>query len=177
MTQIQRYTGSGALDACQTVTYAYDTNPYDTTGKYQNTMGRLTAALYPLCHVPDSQNVTVTEMYSYVAGAGCRSRICISTSRGMAATPLWYDARGDVEADCGYNAARQETGVTLPTESQNPPGPTVLPITYPYGYDGMGRVNSMSDNDPNSVSGNGNPWVQNVQYDFAGVTHACREHI
>jgi len=42
------------------------------------------------------------------------------------------------------------------------------PPTYTYGYDGMGRPASMTDNTTNPYTGLGVPWVQNGTYDRAG---------
>jgi len=174
--EIQRYPyGKNAWqgeDVCSRVTYSYDTNPYDSTGTYQNTTGRLAAAVYPVCHVLDSNGaVSVTEMYSYHPAGGV-------TIKHLHIYKPWYnstennfsDGWGDVEADYSYSSSGQVTSMTLPSTLVRSGccAWAIAPVTYSYGYDGMGRPDSMTDNNPNSLNGYSTPWVQNVQYDFAG---------
>jgi RHS repeat-associated protein len=173
VTEIQRYANgkNNAEDMCQRVTYSYDTNPYDSTGKYQYTTGRLTAAVYPVCNVLDSTNVSVTEMYSYhPAGAVTIKDLHIYKPWRDDNYGRWVDAWGDVEADYTYNLAGQTSSLVLPS-TLVPSGccaSVIQPVTYTYGYDGMARPVSMVDNNPNSNNGYSTTWAQNVQYDFAG---------
>jgi YD repeat-containing protein len=141
VTEIQRYANgkNGAEDMCQRVTYSYDTNPYDSTGKYQYTTGRLTAAVYPVCNVLDSNsNVSVTEMYSYhPAGAVTIKDLHIYKPWWNDAYGNWSDGWGDVEADYSYNSAGQTSGLVLPSAlvpsgccaSVIAPGPTRMGMT------------------------------------------------
>ena len=75
-----------------------------------------------------------------------------------------------MEADYSYSSAGQVTGLTLPSTLVRSGccAWAIAPVTYSYGYDGMGRPDSMTDNNPTSLNGYSTPWVQNVQYDFAG---------
>ena len=175
VTEIQRYFANGTEDLCQRVTYSYDTNPYDSTGKYQYTTGRLTAALYPVCHVLDSNgNATVTEMYSYHPAGGVTIKdLHIYKPWYNTTVGNWSDGWGDVEADYSYSSAGLVAGLTLPSLETNNGncstcGLQIVPVTYSYGYDGMSRPVSLADNNPTSLNGVSTTWVQNVSYDFAG---------
>ncbi len=110
VTVVQRYPSgkSNAEDLCQHVTYSYDTNPYDSTGTFQYTLGRLAAAVYPVCalqspNVNISQNASVTEMYSYTpAGLTTIKRMHIYQPYYDNVYGWWRDAWDDVEASYTY---------------------------------------------------------------------------
>jgi RHS repeat-associated protein len=164
-------------DGCSRVTYSYDTNPYDSTGTFQYTRGRLAAVLYPVCNVPGSSGVTVTEMYSYhPAGAVSKKRLHIYKPWYDELYGWYRDAWADVDADYGYTLRGAMGSKTLGTSAANNGSPTcsscgwhVVPVTYYSGFDGMGRPTSLTDTSPtDSVNGSGSTWVKDVQYDFAG---------
>ena len=134
-------------DNCRQVTYAYDTNPYSTTFS-QNTTGRLTAMTYLAGDCAYGVFLGMTEMYSYhPAGAVTAKSLKAGTAVPAVTVSYTYDSAGRVATEA------------YPT--------TGAPLSY--GYDGMGRPNSLGEVMP---PGYGYPptvtIVQNDQYDLAG---------
>ncbi len=175
VTVVQRYPWgkNNSEDLCQHVTYSYDTNPYDSSGTFQYTLGRLAAAVYPVCAIPaQGWTPSVTEMYSYTPAG-------LVTIKRMHIFQPYYDDSGnghqawdDVQANYTYTGWGAVSSVTLPTQSTYVESctcnPSIVPVTYSYGFDSAGRPTSLVDNNQNATNGVGTTWVQNVQYDYAG---------
>ena len=195
MTQYYPLGTANPEDGCQRVTYSYDTNPYKPTFS-QNSNGRLTAVLYgssagslygpgAFC-AQESTTGQVTyfaEMYSYHPAGGVTAKQ-LRIARGYAGsiTPAYLSTSGlpNIEADYTYDNAGRTATTTYPmAEPFSPTGPntyyygaTPAGITLTYGYDSMGRPNSLTDASgaTGAAWGATGPvnWVQNVQYDYAG---------
>jgi RHS repeat-associated protein len=138
LTQVRHYTlaaGGGSQlgeDTCQQVNYYYDTNPFD--GSYsQNVIGRLAAVTYQNSSFWPyyTCDTTFTEMYTYnSAGARTGKRL-----RG---------SRLPVNLDGGYTYDNEGKMLT----QQYPFGGPNLT----YGYDAMGRLQTLSDGTNNVIS-------------------------
>jgi hypothetical protein len=144
------------------VTYAYDANIVNSACS-QYIAGRLATAQYSVC--APGHPATLTEMYSYhPAGTVMAKQLQVHR--------CGYDGSGNfgcgdatMKASYSYDAAGRMASYGTATPSANgSPSPV-----YTYGYDGMGRPVSLTDNAgalyPTASNG---VWVQNVQYDFAG---------
>ena len=123
-------------DACQFVTYNYDTNPDITVYPYnQFTAGRLTSVHYggKNCQTVGVDGLTgnnYVEMYSYAQNGQLtnkRFRLTRQNSGGTAVS-------GDLESAYTYNMEGMLTSQTYP-----------LGTRYWYTYDAMGRPTKMSD--------------------------------
>ncbi len=195
MTQYYPLGMANPEDGCQRVTYSYDTNPYKPSFS-QNSYGRLTAVLYgstagsiygpgAFCsqELSTGQATYFAEMYSYHPAGGVTAKQLVM-ARGYAGsiTPsiLSNPYNPNIEVDYAYDNAGRTTTTTYPmAEPFSPLSPNMyyyggMPagITLTYGYDSMGRPNSLTDASGATgaswgLSGPIN-WVQNVQYDFAG---------
>ena len=173
---------ANAEDGCQRVTYSYDTNPYKPSFSL-NSIGRLTAVLYgasggAVCVPPLSGMTTYfAEMYSYHPAGGVTAKQ-LAMARGSAGTvtPTSLSSPGapNIEVDYTYdNAGRMATTTYPMTYDFNTP---TSPVTLTYGFDSMGRPNTVTDLSGATLSGlgfgwpSGTPvnWAQNAQYDYAG---------
>ena len=116
------------------VTYSYDTNPYDTGGYSQNVLGRLAAVSYGA--VNDNGD-SVEEWYSYsTAGSLVGKQLVVR--RGY--------ATGSLAASWTYDNEGRTTSVSYPNWAYSG-------SYYAYGYDAMGRLNTMTGPDGLMVSG------------------------
>jgi len=142
VTMVQRYPAgkNNAEDTCQQVTYSYDTNPYNSTFS-QNPKGRLTATKYYAGNCPAGVGQSITEMYSYNPPGQVNWKSLQAGTATAQTVNYEYDISGRLTY-MGY------------------PAPGLVELSY--GYDGMGRPNSLS------VPGATGYWVQNAQYDVAG---------
>lgn len=151
----KRVTRRSTTNACETVNYYYDTNPFD--GAFtQNGWGRLVAVDYrtPLdanCELYQGGTKFI-EMYSYTAGgrvAKKRLRVIKHTN------PSGQEVTNNLEMAYTYNAEGQVTRVTYPDGTR-----------YAHVRDGMGRAVQLDEVDQNGqVLAN---WVRNMVLGVAG---------
>jgi RHS repeat-associated protein len=139
-------------------TYTYDSNSADPTYS-QYASGRLTTVQYSVPSTSINQlgqqftGDTVTEMYSYTqAGLAAGKRLHVARQQLNAGAMT-----ADLNATWTYNNEGRLTGMTYPGD---PNGFPVAP-SYSYTYDGMGRLNTMTD-------GTGATMVSGTQYNAAG---------
>jgi len=155
----------GYEDACQRVTYSYDSNPYDSSFS-SYTYGRLAAVQYGVsttlyynsryidCPVGD----TYIEMYSYHP-AGVMTAKDMQLPRGGTDPNGNPMLPGNLLVTYSYDNAGRTSSVAYPVAYPGYGGWD----TFNYGYDSMGRPNTLTDN----LTGYTVPWVQSVQYDYA----------
>ena len=191
VTMMQRYSAGQNNypyeDLCMRVTYTYDTNPLYPSFS-QNSTGRLTTVQYGSTSATSgsgygntcvwAQNsaggtTTFSENYSYhPAGAVTAKKLVVTRT-----DPGYSPAVNSILANYSYDSAGRVYQVTYPLSPPFPinPGNSLPgPVTFTYGYDTLGRPNSLTDQGGTSMgyfSGNwsGTPvnWVQNVQYDLS----------
>ena len=163
-TQIYPYGLTGSEDVCQRVTYVYDAGT--------NGIGHLTSTQYgvlqpaPNAYMYSGACGTASpyafqESYTYDSVGGITGKTLAVTAN----IPGWYESNTQ-SLNIGYtydSAGRLSTATYPQTSTYGSSAPT-----YTYGYDGMGRPVSMTDNLVNSYTGTDNVWVQNGQYDPAG---------
>jgi hypothetical protein len=165
---VQRYpTGkNNAEDTCQRVTYGYDTNAVDATFS-QYSQKRLATVQYNTC--APGNTTAVTEMYSYrPAGAVAAKQMQVSRYEYDPGGDFGGTAVGSVEADYTYDTAGKLASyqTIFPTGQS---GVSPQPVTYMYGFDGMGRAVSLTDDLGVWLYETANTnWAQNAQYDVAG---------
>jgi YD repeat-containing protein len=111
VTEIAKHpVSTGAEDACQHVTFKYDTNPYD--GAYSsNISGRLAAVRWGgtgTCNA--SQGGQWTEMYSY-SSAGLPTKKRLDLTRGVNTVTM--------DTSNTYNNEGQLTNFTYPLNTNN----------------------------------------------------------
>jgi len=148
-------------DVCQRVTYGYDAGTYG--------LGHLTSTQYgaPPPAYPGYMMTTTCagtaspyayqESYTYhPAGAVTGKTLAVTTN-----VPGWYSSTTQsLSLSYSYDSAGQILTAEYPQTNGN--------RTYTYGFDGMGRPVSMTDDDPAAYGGAGTAWVQNGQFDAAG---------
>jgi RHS repeat-associated protein len=152
LTNVSRYpAGSQTEDPNQHTYYYYDSNPFNSSYSTY-TQGRLAAVQYSGGNCSNGTCDTIQEMFSYSAAAGViGKRLHIIRSGGYA---------GDLWASWTYDNEGHVTGVTYP-QWQN--GNSVAPgSNYTYGFDNMGRLNTMTD-----ALNNNNAMVTGVTYGAA----------
>jgi RHS repeat-associated protein len=155
------YGWSYGEDPCQLVTYGYD-------AAGTNGQGRLTSTQYGALQ-PASTAYMVSggcataspyafqELYTYHPAGAITGKTFAVTANVSA----WYESTTQsLSVGYTYDSAGRLLTESYPQNTAN--------ATYTYGYDGMGRPVSMTDNLVNSYTGTGNVWVQNGQYDPAG---------
>jgi RHS repeat-associated protein len=125
LTQVQRYpTGqSGAEDTCQQENYYYDSSYNSSYSNYM--LGRLSAVQYYGGFSPCT--TTFTETYGY-------SQAGQKTNKGLVVTRA-SSTVADLESVYAYDAEGRMTSIQYPGGGPN----------YSYGYDTMGRLNTMTN--------------------------------
>ena len=159
LTKVQRYPQgtSNNEDTCQQENYYYDTNPFDSTFS-QYALGRLTAIQYYGGSPAGMQgycDTTFTEMYSYSQpGAKVAKRLRVYRNN-----LLWINypipgengsgpGQGDLNSSYTYDNEGRMISVQYPSYGIYSP-PTAGP-NLGWGYDTMGRLNTMTDLAANS---------------------------
>jgi YD repeat-containing protein len=178
ITEVQHFNQWGTEDTCQRVTYAYDTNPIDSTFS-SNTAGRLTAVQYGSTSTSLFCGAGVTsdmyaEEYSYHAAGGMTAKRLILTRTvddssygyGLMTASAHLDVAYTYDADGRQSTVAYNILTGSPWYDPSTVSPTT--VTYTTGYDSMGRPSSLVDNNPGSDNGYSTSWVQNVTYDLAG---------
>ena len=166
-TQIYPYGLSYSEDVCQRVTYVYDAGTNGTGHLTSTQYGALQPAS-PMAYIYSgacgpASPYAFQELYTY-------DPVGAITGKTLAVTaniPGWYESNTQsLNIGYTYDSAGRLSTATYPTKLL----PTVRcrRLRPTYGYDGMGRPVSMTDNLVNSYTGTDNVWVQNGQYDPAG---------
>ena len=133
-------------------TYWYDTNPLDPTFS-SNTTGRLAAVQYGFLwgatSPGDPMGDSYTEMYSYHAAGGVTAkRFQITRTEYDPDSGAWVPGSANLDVGYTYDTVGRQTSISIPggASSMSPTSPA--PITYTTGFDSMGRLNSLTDNNP-----------------------------
>ena len=151
-------------------TNGYYTSPFCVSGEW-------TSYIYGTGYYNMDTMTNFAEMYSYhPAGAVTAKQLYMSRQIPEGEGYCCYTENTDVEVDYTYDSAGRVATTKYPmaVPFQSPSGypDTLGPVTMTYGYDSMGRVNALTDNSGitgTAVGWSGPvPWVQNVQYDYAG---------
>ena len=187
ITEQQWYpTGTGgAEDQCQRVTYTYGTD--STAANY----GRLVTTAYGsfsgtnydatgdygTC-VPGANATEYTETYTYVPAGGVSSKTLTVTRRGQDDDGDMVTGSASMVVNYTYNNAGQVATTTYPAWGffSGPYYPPT-PITFTYGYDGMGRPESLTDNSGGFDGSGTNNWVSSVTYDVAGRPTSMQRYL
>jgi len=138
VTHARRYVG-GVEQACQAVTYTYDSGSYS--------IGRLSSLQWggPAC----AGGYSYTEAYTYAPPGNVLSKtLNVVNAQSQAAA---------LAAAFTYDNEGRRTQVKYP--NWNNYGTPVTGPAYTYGFDAVGR--------PASLAGDGQTWVQNVIYNAA----------
>lgn len=128
--------------AAPQVNLSYDTNPYDSSSS-QYSGGRPTARKFTI-----SSGSTLTEMFSYTP-AGQISGKRLRVSRFVSATYPYQSGtlNADLNGAWSYDSEGRMGSVTYPLVSSG--NGTAGGETYTYGYDSMGRLNTMTNSGTN----------------------------
>jgi RHS repeat-associated protein len=143
LSEVQRYPTSGTEDTCQREVYYYDgSNPTSSTYP-QYATGRLSAVQYWGAYNPDALptcDTTFTEMYNYgVPGAPVGKEL--QATRTLQYSGIgWFPYTLTLAATFSYDNEGRMTGETYPTDNSG----TTASLSYT--FDGMGRLNTMTDN-------------------------------
>jgi RHS repeat-associated protein len=147
-------------------TYYYDTNPLDSSGFSQNTLGRLAAVKYPnIAQNPDAGStplaIQMNEMYSYVASTGAGAGLP-SAKRLQVNQVVYYQDNNNntqhgtvtvnLDSTSTYNNEGKVTAMTYPSTINGSDTPVPGP-TYNYSYDSMYRLSGMTSGSTTVVSG------------------------
>jgi RHS repeat-associated protein len=149
-------------------TYYYDTNPLDSTGFSQNTLGRLAAVQYAnVAQNPDVGStplpIQMNDMYSYTAytaaGAGLPAAKRLQVNQLVSTGTGHVAETANLDSTYTYNNEGKLTAISYPgTTSVS--GTSVPGASYNYYYDSMYRLSSMTTSGGTTV-------VNGVSYNAA----------